>query len=100
MSRWVGDVWAWLMPPCREIVRWSSQDLDGQLRWHQRARLRVHFFICALCQRYRQQLITLRAALRSDPQRLADSGDAHQLSPQAKQQIKDALQKNQSSSKS
>jgi len=94
ISRWVSDVLTWLLPPCREVVRWTSQDLDGQLRWHQRARMQVHFLICALCKRYRQQLIALRTALRSDPERLADVGGAHHLSPEAKQSIKAALQKN------
>ncbi len=87
--RWVTDVVTWLIPPCREVVRWASQDLDGQLRWHQRARIQLHLLMCRLCRRYQQQLIALRAALRSDPERLADA--AQQLSPEAKQQIKDAL---------
>jgi len=93
ISRWVTDVLTWLLPPCREVVRWTSQELDGQLRWHQRARMQVHLLICALCKRYRQQLIALRAALRSDPERLADVGDANQLTPAAKQHIKEVLQK-------
>ena len=95
MPRWLDKVLTWLMPPCREVVRWTSQDLDGQLRWHQHVRMQVHFLICALCQRYQQQLIMLRAALRSDPERLATEDDAQKLSPAAKQQMKDALLKNQ-----
>lgn len=94
MRRRLNDVRTWLLPPCQEMVRWTSQDLDGQLRWHQRARMQVHFLICALCKRYREQLIALRAALRSNPERLADSGEEQKLSPEAKQQIKDALRAN------
>ena len=94
MPRWLDDLLTWLIPPCREVVRWASQDLDGQLRWHQRIRMQVHFLICALCKRYQQQLLALRAALRSDPDRLAGDGDAQKLSPEAKQHIKDVLHAN------
>ena len=95
MRRWLKDLLTWLLPPCREMVRWTSQDLDGQLRWHQRVRMQIHLVICAMCKRYREQLITLRAALRSDPERLASSGEEQKLSPEAKQHIKEALRKQQ-----
>lgn len=75
------------------MVRWASQDLDGQLRWHQRVRMQIHLLICAMCKRYREQLIALRAALRSDPERLAGSGEEQKLSDDAKQRIKDMLRK-------
>lgn len=95
MRRWLKDLLIWLLPPCREMVRWTSQDLDGQLRWHQRVRMQIHLVICAMCKRYREQLIALRAALRSDPERLASSGEEQKLSPEAKQHIKEALRKQQ-----
>ncbi len=93
MPRWLDNLLVWLAPPCREVVRWASQDLDGVLTWHQRVRMRIHFVICALCKRYQQQLAALRAALRSDPERLLGDDAAHKLSPEAKRQIKEALGK-------
>ena len=90
--RWLGSLLVWLIPPCREVVRWASQDLDGVLTWHQRVRMRIHFLICKLCKRYQQQLAALRAVLRSDPERLLGDG-AQKLSPEAKQHMKEALKK-------
>ncbi|MBI3776952.1 MAG: zf-HC2 domain-containing protein [Gammaproteobacteria bacterium] len=94
MPRWLDDVLAWLTPPCREVVRWASQDLDGVLTWHQRVRMRMHFVICDLCKRYQQQLAVLRALLRSDPERLLGD-DAQKLSPEAKQHLKEMLREQQ-----
>lgn len=94
MPRWLDNVLVWLTPPCRQVVRWASQDLDGVLPWRQRVRMQLHFLICDLCRRYQQQLAALRAALHSHPERLADNGDEQKLSLQAKQQIKDALREN------
>lgn len=93
MPRWLDNLLVWLAPPCREVVRWASQDLDGVLTWHQRVRMRIHFLICNLCKRYQQQLAALRAVLRSDPERLLGDDAAQKLSPEAKQHIKDALRK-------
>lgn len=90
--RWLDNLLIWLTPPCREVVRWVSQDLDGQLTWHQRARMHAHLLICALCKRYRQQLAALRRVLRSDPPQLT-GGKEQKLSPEAKEQIKDLLRK-------
>lgn len=96
MPRWLDNVLIWLTPPCRQVVRWASQDLDGVLTWHQRVRMRLHFLICDLCRRYQQQLVALRTALLSNSERLADSGAEQKLSLQAKQRIKDALRENHS----
>ena len=91
--RWLDNLLIWLTPPCREVVRWVSQDLDGQLTWHQRVRMHAHFLICALCKRYRQQLAALRTVLRSDPPQLSGGGNEQKLSPEAKEHIKDLLRK-------
>jgi hypothetical protein len=77
-------------PKCREVVRILSQSMDSKLSLIMRIKLRLHYLICAWCQRYDKQLHELRKFTSSVPSHL-DDFSADTLSPLAKQRMKEAL---------
>src|SRR5260370_4360179 len=77
-------------PKCREVVRILSQSMDSKLSLTMRIKLRLHYLICALCQRYEKQLHELRKFASSVPDHV-DDFSADTLSPAAKERLKEAL---------
>jgi len=45
---------------CKDIYPLISEEMDHSLSFSRRARLKIHFAICNLCQIYSKQLQTLR----------------------------------------
>lgn len=82
-----------LMFTCHDMSRLLSDAMDRTLPLHTRLRMHAHLWICALCQRYKQQLTLLRDVLRKNGSKLADGGAAEntRLSPEAKARIQRAL---------
>ncbi|MBI3416284.1 MAG: hypothetical protein HY043_13400 [Verrucomicrobia bacterium] len=84
---------------CAEVTRLLSQGMDQPLPWHVRCKIRVHFLICDLCQRYGRQIRFLREAMRKYPERLENSSDGNSpavaspraLSPETKERLKQKL---------
>lgn len=84
---------------CADITRLLSQGMDRPLPWHVRCKIRVHFLICDLCQRYGRQIRFLREAMRKYPEHLEKSSNAnhpadapqHSLPPDAKERLKQRL---------
>jgi hypothetical protein len=79
-------------PKCREVVRILSQSMDSKLSLTMRIKLRLHYLICAWCQRYEKQLHALRNFVSSLPDHVEDSA-VDTLSPTAKERLKEALRK-------
>ena len=67
-----------------------AESMDPPLPWRTRMAMRVHYLICAWCERYRDQLGFLRKALRSCP---ADDSRKFRdkLTPEARTRLKTAL---------
>jgi hypothetical protein len=77
-------------PKCRKVVRILSQSMDSKLSLIMRIKLRLHYLICAWCQRYEKHLHELRKFASSVPDHVDDfSEDA--LSSTAKERMKEAL---------
>ena len=77
-------------PKCREVVRLLSQSMDSKVSLTMRIKLRLHYLICAWCQRYEKQLHELRKFASSVPDHVDDfSQDT--LSSTAKERMKEAL---------
>jgi hypothetical protein len=77
-------------PKCREVVRILSQSTDSKLPLSMRIKLRLHYMICAWCQRYEKHLHELRKFASSVPDHThAFSEDT--LSPTARERMKEAL---------
>ena len=88
----------WLInitPPCREVVRLVSEDMDHPLPLGTRIRVRLHFLICKWCERYKQQLLFIRNAVRQQPDKLTDQAPSSWLSPEARERLKQALRRQQ-----
>jgi hypothetical protein len=77
-------------PKCREVVRILSQSMDSKLSLTMRFKLRLHYLICAWCQRYEKQLHVLRKIASSAPDHV-DEFSQDGLSSTAKERMKAAL---------
>ena len=77
-------------PRCHDITRLISESMDRPLPWRTRLAMRLHYLICAWCERYRDQLGFLRKALRSCP---ADDSQEFRgkLTLEARNRLKTAL---------
>jgi len=53
-----------ITPPCKDVIHLSSQAMDRPLPWSTSLTLQLHYWICEACARYRDQLRTVRQALR------------------------------------
>ena len=78
---------------CKDMSQLLSDAMDRSLPWHMRLRMRTHLHICALCQRYKQQLTLMRAVLRKSGTKLNDEDrpNTPSLSPDTKARIQRAL---------
>ena len=61
---------------CAEAARLISESMDRPLPPWERARLRVHVWLCQQCDRYQKQLLIVREALRRRPDRQAGAESA------------------------
>lgn len=96
----IGLIARWLIrmtPPCNEIVKLVSEEMDHPLPLLRRLSIRLHFLICKWCERYRQQLIFIRSAMRQHPDKLEgqDQPTPSTLSPEARERIKRILRQQQ-----
>jgi hypothetical protein len=67
--------------------------MDSKLSLTMRIKLRLHYLICAWCQRYEKQLLELRKFASSVPEHV-DELSRDTLSPTAKERMKEALREN------
>ena len=77
-------------PKCREVVRILSQSMDSKLPLSMQIKLRLHYLICAWCQRYEKHLHELRKFASSVPDH-TEAFSEDTLSPTVKERIKEAL---------
>ncbi|MCL4181473.1 MAG: zf-HC2 domain-containing protein [Verrucomicrobia bacterium] len=84
-----------MMPSCRDISRLVSEAMDHRLPLHQRAMIRLHLSMCALCRRYERQLHLLRqAGVRyADPR---ENQVIPPLSAAARERLKTSLKQSRS----
>jgi len=64
----IAPLLAHIMLPCKDVTRLASQAMDRPLPWSTRFNLQLHYWICEACARYRDQLRTVRQALRRSPE--------------------------------
>ena len=94
----IGAVAGWLIslsPPCNQIVQLVSEDMDHPLPFGTKLKIRLHFLICKWCERYRQQLIFIRSAMRQHPDRLLGEDLSAGLSSEARERLKQTLRQQQ-----
>ena len=77
-------------PRCHEMTRLISQSMEHPLPLRTRISMRLHYLICIWCERYRNQLRLLRAALHGS----SKHGIEHmrgELRQETKQRMKNLL---------
>jgi 3-methyladenine DNA glycosylase AlkC len=74
-------------PACKDITHLASQSMDRSLPWSTRIKLRLHYWICDACVRYRDQLRMVRQALHHS----ADQNQSNSPSPANKVRLQDAF---------
>ena len=76
-----------LSPSCRQASRLQSEGMDRPLTFFEKFGLRIHLFLCKWCRRYGEQLKFLRNAAHQ----CEDHQPAQNLSPEARERIKQRL---------
>jgi len=86
------------MLSCHDLANKVASDyIDSQLRWHERAKVRLHLAICDNCRRFIKQLKQVRAVIRQYDPKPADTVSDAQLQQLATQLHAAAQQKKNSS---
>ena len=84
-QRWA--VWVWQHTPhCTDMARLASRSCEQPLSLRIRLQMRLHFLICAWCERYDRQLKFLHHA-SSQLERHDDKLPGRGLSAEARQRI-------------
>src|SRR5262249_37649958 len=81
------------LPTCKELTSWMSESLEQKLSLRRRILLNLHYMICVWCQRYNQQIHSLKAIARSyaDEEAKLPESPATSLTPEARERLKQAL---------
>jgi len=77
-----------LSPSCKQASRLQSESMDRPLKFSEGFGLRIHLFLCKWCRRYGAQLKFLRSAAHQ----CEEHQPAQNLSPEARERIKQKLQ--------
>lgn len=81
-----------LTPPCEVIGHRISESFDRKLTWRERWSIAIHNLGCAICERYRRQMIALHNIVsRYADTAYKDEEILPQLSDAAKEQIRAAM---------
>jgi hypothetical protein len=80
-----------LTPHCHDVTRLLSESRERPLPMRTRLLIRLHFSICAWCQRYGQHLESLGKFSAAFPDKGCEQGAAT-LSPEARKRLSKALQ--------
>lgn len=79
-----------ITPSCKDVTALSSQAMDRPLPWYMRLKLQLHYWICAACARYRDQLSLIRRTLRGS-EKANLPADPSAPSPDTKARLTDAF---------
>jgi hypothetical protein len=89
---WLEDWLSRNTPPCREVVRIISDEMDRPVSFRRRIGARFHFLICSWCLRYQKQIELIRALLRTtepgSPTDAPDDLSGARLSDEARERLK------------
>lgn len=84
----------WLLrtlPTCQQTVETMSQSMERQLTVRERAKLKVHFWICVWCQWYMEHLHVIRDASRAQGANTSEPMTSATLSNEARERIRRRL---------
>ncbi len=84
-------------PRCEEATHLISEGMDHTLPLLTRFKLRAHYLTCCYCERFENNLRLVRKVVRSFPWE-KDESSAGQLTPEAKERLKQILRDEQGKS--
>ena len=87
------------MLTCKDASRLISEGQERPLGRRERWSLRFHLWLCDNCRRFDRQMRFLRQALQSWGKRAQTDGQGPQLSPEAKDRIRQSLRDQDRSSR-
>ena len=77
------------MIKCKEAAVLISQDIDREISFGDRIKLRVHLVICSVCRRLREQLLVQQeAAEMANDQSYPQVPQALSMRPESRERIK------------
>lgn len=76
---------------CKEISKKVSLAMDASLPLHHRLMITIHLMMCKYCNRFRQQLLMIRKAVRVEKPAEDDPCQAASLSEATRERIKKAV---------
>ena len=82
------------MISCKRASQLISKSLDQRLTFFERLCLRLHLLICEVCSRFRQQLYTLRLAIK-ELLKQTENDETILLPLQSKKRIKEMIESKQ-----
>jgi len=80
----------WLFS-CKQVSALISESMDRKLPFYKRMGIQFHLMMCALCRRYRKQLLLIRSVFREGDKQDESSCDV--LSADARERIEKEITK-------
>ena len=81
---------------CREASRLVSKSMDHRLPISQTVEMKMHLFMCKFCSRFRNQVMSIRQAIRDNAELAIDDKNHGILCQEAKDRIKQLIQSDES----
>jgi hypothetical protein len=76
---------------CKEVSKKVSLSMDASLPVHHRLLITIHLMMCKYCNRFRQQLLIIRKAVRVEKPAEDDPCQSAFLSKSTRERIKKAV---------
>jgi len=76
---------------CNEVSQKVSESMDRVLPFHQHIMIRFHLLMCKYCARFRDQLLLIRKAIRTEEDPDEDLRPSESSFPELRERIKQAL---------
>jgi thioredoxin-related protein len=76
---------------CRDISQKVSESMDRSLPLHHRMLITVHLLMCQYCNRFKQQMMSLRNAVRLNDLPQDETDPTISLSKETRNRIKQSL---------
>ena len=80
----------WMLK-CKDVSKKVSDSLDRTLPLHERMMVTVHLWMCKYCNRFKNQLLILRNAVRQEELPEEDADRSASLPPETNLRIKQAM---------
>jgi hypothetical protein len=81
------------MSNCNDVSQRVSESMDRVLPFHQQMMIRMHLLMCKYCARFRDQLLLIRKAIRTEEDPDEDLRSSESSFSEPRERIKQTLRK-------